>query len=58
MPSIMLCDPSQVLAHSGSLWVAWVFGAVPETRSRWSLLVQGKNLGALLVIPGDMAVCG
>lgn len=58
IPSIMLCDLSQVLAHSGSLWAAWVFGAVPETRSYWSLHVQGKNLGAVLVIPGDMAVCG
>lgn len=38
------CHPSccvtsgQVLAHSGSLWAAWVLGAVPETYSHWSLL--------------------
>lgn len=56
------CHPSccvtsgQVLAHSGSLWAAWVLGAVPESCSLWSPLVEGKNLGVLPVIPVDVRI--
>lgn len=44
----------QILAHSGSLWAAWVLGAVPKACPRWNLPMEVRSLGSA----GHSCACG